>query len=471
MESWKDRLYPHLPVFAQNLACSYYGFREGRVRFNRLFEETLESLERTQHYSASDARAYQDEQVERLIKHAHAHVPYYREVMERLRLKPSDIRKVADLPKLPILTKEDVRQNGSRLLAANASKRELIAMHSSGTTGKSLHFFVARAAIALRWAVWWRHRRRFGLQPSDWHVNFTGKRVVPGEQKRPPYWRWNLPTRQALLNMQHLVPDKIPEIAQFLSSHDFAYFSGYPSIVHALAKEMLDAKLELARKPRVVVTGAENMMAYQRRDIAAVTGAVLTDQYGFSEGCGNASHCTALAYHEDFEVGVLELESATRLPAENAEQGGILATGFGCWEFPFIRYQVGDVGVWADPSSSCECGLRTRRMLRIDGRLDDYVVTPEGRSIMRFDYLFKDTVNIKEAQIVQRVPDEIEIVLVPRPAYSSKDEEALRALVAEWISPRLRVRFSSVGEIPREPNGKFRAVKSYLTRTEGTVSA
>lgn len=457
-----ERLYPRMPIPLQNLACSVYGWREARLRLNRDFEARLAALMETERWSAGEIQAYQDERLYSLVRHAYEEVPFYRERMKARRLHPSDIRTVADLPKLPILTKEDVRLHGEQLVARNAKKKDLVFIHTGGTTGKSLHFYATRPSFAFRWAVWWRHRLRFGVDVKDWHANFTGKLAIPPDQQAPPYWRWNLPMRQILLNMHHMVPGKVETIAEFLGKQDLVYYSGYPSIIHAFARTLIDRGIELTSRPRFVFTGAENMLEDQRRDIAAVTGAVLSDQYGFSEGCGNASHCTELVYHEDFEYGILECVDPSPADTDGNVRGKIVATGFASPGFPFIRYEVGDIGVWADASYRCPCGRESRVMRSIEGRMDDYVITPEGRRIMRFDYIFKDTLSVRESQVLQRRLGEIEVVIVRRPDYSGAEERQIREEIATWISPELEVRFRYVDEIPREINGKFRAVKSLL---------
>ena len=401
------------------------------------------------------------ERLRELIRHAYDTVPYYHDRMRELGLTPGDIRGRADLPKLPVLTKEDVRANYERMVSTSARKRDLVLRHTSGTTGQALRFYYSRSAVAQQWAVWWRHRRRFGVEWGALHANFTGKRVVPIAQEHPPYWRWNRPMRQALLNMQHLTAAKIRDVVDFLNSRDFVYYNGYPSVIHAMAASALEAGLTLTRPPRFVFTGAENMLEHQRRDIAALTGATLTDQYGFSEGCGNASHCTALAYHEDFEFGILECADAEPA-ADGRTAGRIVCTGFASPDTPLIRYEVGDIGVWEAPHRTCSCGRHSAILAAIDGRRDDYVVTPEGGRIMRFDYLFKNTHRIREAQVIQRELGAIVFRIVRRDGYSVGDERALREEVRQWISPTIAVSFEYTDEIPRPPNGKFRAVVSDL---------
>lgn len=453
-----EQLYPRLPVFLQNAACWYYGTRQARVRFGREFERRLRELLESEKWSAAEIEAYQNEKLRGLIRHAYENVPYYRERWKSLKLSPQDIRSREDLAKLPVLTKEDVRQNFERLVSEKASKHDLVFRHTSGTTGKALHFYVTNAAIAFQWAVWWRHRMRFGVQPGAWHANFTGKRVVPLDQRTPPFWRWNKPLHQALLTMHHLTPEKISSVMEFLNSQHFEFYSGYPSIIHMLALHASSAGISLKSPPRAVFTGAENMLDFQRRDIQKFTGAVLTDQYGCSEGCGNASHCSEFVYHEDFEFGIVE--GMERQPGNPAKS--ILCTGLACDAFLFIRYEVGDTAVWQDRRKPCPCGRASSVLLRIDGRKDDYVITPEGAYIMRFDYVFKDVMNVKEVQIVQEHLGEITIRAVRRPEYNNADEAEITREIQRWVSPTLKLRFDYVPEIERERNGKFRAVLSRL---------
>lgn len=455
MSGW----YEKLPVFAQNLVCDAYGMKMQRERFNRAFARKLDELLESEWWSERQIAQYQDEQTRALIRDAYENVPFYRKRMQQAGVRPEDIRGVADLRLLPITTKADVRAHEQEMRSSRA--RDMVAMHTSGTTGTALHFEVDRAAIPFRWAVWWRHRVRFGVHPGEWHINFTGKPVVPQSAQVPPFWRRSRPLKQYLVNMQHLTPERITSIARDLDARGPRFWSGYPSIVHVYCRLIAEAGIKLARPPQFIFTGAENILEHQRRDIEAVTGAVLSDQYGFTEGAGNASHCEELVYHEDFEYGVLECVDPQ--PLENGEtMGRVIATGFASHGFPLIRYDVGDTAVWATPDHKCSCGRASRVINRIEGRVDDYVVTPEGRRIMRFDYLFKDTRGIREAQIVQQKIEEIVIRVVLEPGAVKTELDVVRGLVAEWISPTLGVRFEIVPELPRGANGKLQAVVSHL---------
>jgi phenylacetate-CoA ligase len=460
-------VYDRLPVFAQNLACDAYGYRVRRQRLGAAFESRRRWLTDSEWWPVERIREYQDANVREVVEHAFAAVPFYRDRMRSAGLTPADIRGVADLPVLPITTKEDVRRHAAEMRADGA--RNLVHMTTSGTTGKKLDFYVDAEAIAFRWAVWWRHRERFGINPGEWHVNFTGKPVVGGSITSPPFWRRSRPLRQVLVNMQQLTPANIRSLASDLDDMGFEFFTGYPSVIHIYCRLLLEAGIQLRKPPRFVFAGAENVLEHQRRDIVQATGAYVTDQYGFSEGAGNASQCAEGVYHEDFEYGVLEC--ANPEPVEGGVRGRIIATGFASRGFPFLRYEVGDSAVWAGATVRCPCGRASRVIRSIEGRMDDYVITPEGRRVMRFDYVFKNTAWIREAQVVQATLGAITVRLVLSES-GLTDLPALRAEIAEWISPSIHVDFEILESIPRERGQKFRAVVSHLSREarEGAAS-
>jgi phenylacetate-CoA ligase len=459
-----ESIYPHLPIFAQNALCYGYGLKEARVRFGKAFRRKLEELTLSEHWSEGCIESYQDEKIRELIEYAYENVPYYHNLMNSLKLVPADIRGRKNLYKLPVLTKEDVRQNFDGLVSKKINKRRLILKHTSGTTGKSLHFYMQPSAVAFQWAICWRHRMRFGVERSDWHANFTGKLVVPPAQTKPPYWRWASSMQQALINMHHITPSKIKDIICFLNRYNFKFYTGYPSIIHTLAVTGKDAGLTINSPPRFVFTGAENILDYQRQDIQDYLGSILTDTYGCTEACGGASQCPEFVYHEDFEFGIMECVDPSPADKNGRIKGKIVCTGFANPAFPFIRYEVGDIGIWEDAAKMCRCGRKARMLVNVEGRIDDYVITPENRKIMRFDYIFKGTKNVKEAQIVQEKLGAVKVRIVRRPQFGVQDEDDISRQIAKWISPKLEVTFEYVNEIERGNSGKFSAVVSKIKR-------
>jgi phenylacetate-coenzyme A ligase PaaK-like adenylate-forming protein len=99
---------------------------------------------------------------------------------------------------------------------------------------------------------------------------------------------------------------------------------------------------------------------------------------------------------------------------------------------------------------------------RIDGRVEDYVITPDGRRVGRMDHIFKDALEVKEAQIHQPSQGRIVVRFVPRAGF---DETVRRRLEQEFrgrLGDEIEIGWERVDAIPRQPNGKFRAVVSDL---------
>lgn len=452
-------VYPRLPVFLQNVACTLQGWRQRRQRHGGMFPERLEWLRQSEWWSETEIRAYQSNQLQALVTHAYSTVPYYRRLLDDAGVSPESIREREDLQRLPILTKETVRHRSEELLSQAYSKARLEAAHTSGSTGKALDFYVEPALVQFRWAVWWRHRNRFGIPFGGPFAVFTGKPAVPMGRKKPPYWRENYAMRQTIFSMQHVTPAKAGAIVARLNQGNYDYYSGYPSILFSLAQMIEGDRLRITRPPKIIFTGAEKLHPFQRQTLERVYRCHVTDQYGFAEGCGNASRCEHDRFHEDFEFGILEAHEPESLPG-GLTRGKILATGFASKAFPFIRYEVGDVGIWSN--ERCPCGRHSRVLVDIEGRDEDFVRTPEGARIQRFDYLFKASARVAEAQVVQVALDRIVIRVVPRAGFGAEDEQALRHEVAKMISPSLRVDIKPMAEIPRTASGKFRAVISEL---------
>ncbi|NIM63512.1 MAG: phenylacetate--CoA ligase family protein, partial [Acidobacteria bacterium] len=126
-----------------------------------------------------------------LVRHCYDNVPYYRSAMERAKLTPDDLRTADDLPKLPLLTSEDIRNNYETLIARGSSPSSLYAGFTSGTTGAPLKLFYDRSAVIAKNAIHWRQKSAAGLQLGDRMAQFWGRILIPAEQSKPPFWRYN----------------------------------------------------------------------------------------------------------------------------------------------------------------------------------------------------------------------------------------------------------------------------------------
>lgn len=458
MSGMLEKIYENSPWWWQNVMVSVRGWLDKRARLGRFFRGKLAWLQESQFWPESEIEDYQDRHLRELVDFVYENVPFYRERFDACGVKPEDIRTREDLRKLPVLTKEELIEgiNAGKFPMQSPGTKGVVWCGTSGSTGKALRFCAEKEFIEWHWAVWWRHRMRFGVKPEDRFATFTGKHVVPFGQKKPPFWRESFWTNQTVFGMQYITPQHVSAIVDKLNRENYVYYAGYPSIIASLAELILSQNLELKRKPKVIFTGAERMQSTQLEVIKKVFGCVVTDQYGFSEGAANASRCECGNYHEDFEYGILEVEPIER----DSGIGMVLGTGFSSKVLPLIRYKVGDYCELGE--EVCPCGRHSRVFKAFEGRLEDKVVTPEGTKISRFDYIFKNTPGVREAQIVQEKLGEITIRVIPRSERWDEDKQRLLENVRVYISPTIAVNFEQVEELERTSTGKFKAVVSRL---------
>jgi phenylacetate-CoA ligase len=447
----------------QNLACSVYGWKENKVRFNKEFEVLLEEYKLTQYFNVNSIEDYKLKKLALVLDNAYKTVPYYHKKFKELNLVPTDISSLELLNLLPVLTKEELRNNQDLMVSNHYKSSCLHEVHTSGTTGKALTLFKTSESISAQWAIWFRHRSRFGVNKGDLHVNFTGKQVTPTSQTSPPYWRFNAPANQYLINMQHVTNDKIVDIVKFLNSIEPSFYSGYPSILAEIARLAVDrgVKLNHNSRPSVIFCGAENVLTYQKDILEKWTGAKVTDQYGLTEGNCNLSKCEFNNYHEDFEFGHVECYEPELLP-DGRKRGKVLGTSYSNLAMPLIRYLTGDIAIWASPEFKCPCGRSSAVIESIEGRIDDFIELNDGRRVMRFDYLFKGTDSVKEAQVCQYRIGEVVIKIVLRDDDFYNVKEKLQKEFSKWICRETKLKVLQVEFIEKSPSGKFKSVKSFI---------
>jgi phenylacetate-CoA ligase len=459
--SFQETIYPALPVFAQNLACSWAGRQRARLRFTPHFHRTLAAWEKSGAGPLAALHALQRERLFRLAERARRHVPHYRDLPPACDARDPREAVARTLAAWPVLEKASYRDHCEDFIARDLPRERLIRGKTSGTTGTALPLWYTREALAEEFASFWRQRRSFGVQLSDPNLTFSGQLVVPFRNTRPPFWRVNHWAGQTLFSLYHMTPANLRAYVDGIHAAPARYVQGYPSSIHLAARALLDAGRPLAPgRLAAVFTSSESLLAFQRETIEQAFGAPVRDRYGVSEFCVSMTECRERRLHVDMEYGIVELE--VEETSEEWERGPLLVTGLANDATPLLRYRVGDVGTRA--KAPCPCGRPGDVFLDVDGRIEDYVMTPDGRLVGRLDHIFKQQLDVAEAQIVQETKDAVTVRVVRRPSWSAASERGLLKEIRSRLGDAIRVDFVYLEAIERERNGKFRAVKSAVGR-------
>lgn len=453
----KNSLYSRLPIWAQNAAISLEGFRIQLRRKQSQGGKQFEACAKRKQVSRSELDAFRASRLSLHLRDATGS-PFWRSRFAQFGLRPEASDPFAELAKLPVLTKEEVRAAAHDIINAELSPRKLRPLNTGGTTGAGLRMWETGASENERWAVWWRYRAVHGIHPGTWCHYFGGRSVVPVRQEGPPYWRINYPGKSILYSAYHLRNETAKDYLRKIQSSTAPWVHGYPSVLALIAGHASDLGMPIGGAVRIVTTGAENLLEHQRKLIARNFGAPVVQHYGQAESVANFSECAHGRLHVDEDFSFTEFIPVAGLPGRHR----VIGTNWTNPAFPLFRYDTGDV---ADTTAhgECACGSFWRTVNSVDGREEDYVVNGKGNVIGRLDHIFKDAVTVKEAQVRQDKPGEVTIIIVPGHGYARPaDEGALMKSAVERLGSETQIRIEYAESLPRTASGKLRMVVSAL---------
>lgn len=454
-------LYDHLPVSAQNAACTVAGAQRRWTRFGRHFRRRLAELESTASGSQEALQEIQRSRLTDLVRRARAHVPAYRDLPPPSeKADPSEC--IAEtLSGIPPLEKKSYGEDPWSFVARDIPRYRLKRGKTSGTTGTALPLWHTARTLSEEYATVWRMRRSFGARLDDPHLSFGGRIIVPFEERHPPFWRVNAYGGQTIFSLYHMSPRNLDAYVDEVHRAPARYAEGYPSSLFLVAEAMLAAGRPLPEgRLCAVFTSSESLLAFHRTTIEKAFSAPVRDRYGTTEFTVSMTGCSENRLHVDEEFCIVEVEPTE----ETADyvRGSLLVTGLANDASTFLRYRIGDVA--ARMKGVCPCGRPGDVFLEVDGRMEDYVVTPDNRRIGRLDHIFKSQFDIGEAQILQEASSQVQLLVVPRASWSNDSERRLLQEIRARLGSEIAVEIRLVDSIPREPNGKFRIVRSRIGR-------
>jgi len=464
MASLADRIYQALPVWMQHVAVTGYGLLWKRRRFGGAFTSARRGFVERERWTHSEWTAHQTDRLRVLLQHAYRNVPHYRRALQGAASRDGCFASfgLADLPALPLLEKDTIRSQPERLIADSAG--QLHTYLTSGTTGTPLAVRMSSATHQV-WSAAYdaRCRRWAGVHHGMSRAMIGGRIVVPRGQSRPPYHRHNWAERQIYLSAFHIGPETTPAYAEALSSFRPDYLVGYASAHFFLARFFQERGLHPCR-PKAILTSSEPLAPEMRGTLEHVYGCRVFDAYSGVEACCLASECEYHRLHVSPDVGVVELLDPHGRPVPNGDLGEIVATGLLNQDQPLIRYRTGD---WAALSDEpCPCGRGMPVLRELVGRIEDAVVGPDGREMVRFHGIFVGLPSVREGQVIQEAVDRFRLRVVVGPDFGEVERQTIRARFDQRLGP-VHVDIEPVEAIERTERGKFRAVISRIPRAAG----
>ncbi len=418
----------------------------------------LRLLEESERWERRRLDALRDEKLVRLVEHAYAASPRYRIMMDEHGVRPADVRGVADLPRLPVLTRDVLRAHAADLRLRGDAPVEVGA--TGGTTGSPIQVVRDRAGSVWQRACYWRGFGWGGLRLGEPFVQLFGGTLGVARPRRLDRLKSWFAGKHFLPAFE-LGPKNTSRYLEAIRASGARFLVGYTSAVYLLASraEQLGARIPL----ETVFPTAEPLLDGWQATIARAFGARVLPYYGCGEVQSLGYACPeagATVYHTCDEHSVIEVETPGG-GASLAGEGPFLVTDLDNHALPLIRYRNGDGGALAP--AGCRCGRTLGRITRIDGRVNDVLYNTAGDAISGAigPHAFKMVDRVEQFQIVQRRPGQIAIHIVRLPGYAAGVEEPkLDRIFREHLGSAAEIEIRYVDSIPRTAAGKARFIIS-----------
>ena len=402
-------------------------------------------------YQRQDIELIRDEKLRTMVSHAYNSTDFYREKYASVGLDMDNFR-VEDLAKLPLLKKEDIKNNFFALMAKGSDLKRTMRNRTSGSTGKpvinlqdvtihrevfEVNFFREREAWGCEglcnvlMIVPKHFRVKDGVYPDNYFNNINLDKI------------WQIHPEEEEYDYKDLFSDIKPDILY-----------GNPHLLCSMARTIKEEKIELVN-PKIIISSFEMLDCVSRSLLEEAFDCKVYDVYGMSEIGDVAWECPNGGYHINEDYVVVEIVNDDGVPVFE-EEGNIVVTSLYNYPMPIIRYLTGDRGIMT--TDECECGRKTMKLHKVLGRNVDIIALKSGKKVSPYELMdVMNKNNVGQFQFVLAVQNTIKVkyvneISVSVIAYMSEQLERI-------FNNEMVVSFERVKEIKAEKSGKYKVIK------------
>ncbi len=398
-----------------------------------------------------------NEQKERILAYHKKNTPFYGELLRN--------KSVDSWNDIPILTKSHLQQTLDKRLSKEYTKNTVYINKTSGSSGHPFVFAKDKACHALTWAL---IQNRFGWFDIDFNSSLQARFYgIPlngiGYYKERLKDRLSRRYRFPIFNLNDTVLETVLKI---FSKKRFEYLNGYTSSIVLFAKYLSRQQIvlkEVCPTLKACVVTSEMLFDDDRLLLEKQFQVPIINEYG-------ASELDLIAFQNpkgDFQVNsetlFVEIVDDNNQPVPNGIEGRIIITSLYNKAHPFIRYDVGDIGVLSEEST-----LKKPLLKKLIGRTNDIAKLPSGKVVpgLTFYYVTKSVIeddgNITELIVRQTKIDTFEIDYVGKETLSRKRTENIQKALDLYLEPGLHIIFNKFDKIERQKSGKLKQFVSRL---------
>jgi phenylacetate-CoA ligase len=370
---------------------------ENRRRIVLHFRDQFLDLARA---SADEVNTYALNELKGLVKFSKQRIPYYTNSFEPI----DDVENFDSLTKLlqalPILSRRQAQENfdGLYFKAPDQDPNDYVIQSTSGSTGKPVSVMkfaplYSAEYDALTLTEWQLNSRDTSKTISTFRIVETEYDQIPLGAPLSYIGATRLHTSLSIL--KRTIPELLDELHRLRP--DYLFVNGI------VARQLALAQLESGYDPIKIeqfLTVSDRVDPQLRMLIREVFGARIIDRYSSEEFGYIALQCPV---HDHLHVCspslVVEVVDEDGNACDVGVPGRVLVTSLHNSAMPLIRYDIGDVAELGEP---CDTGLSWPVLNKVNGRLRDSIVLPNGefRLVTFFDSKMLGTRKLRDYQII-----------------------------------------------------------------------
>lgn len=438
-------------MIPSSLAKHLY-IRAGKIRGENI-DQHLDALKKSQWLSTAELQEIQWRKLVALLNHAFDKSPFYKKRFNEYGITPNDIKTPEDMVKVPLLTKNDIREQFHEMKVTEGSYKFSLAK-TSGSTGQALKFYKDRASSGNGRASMYRGHSWYGVEVGDREAKMWG---VPIENKE----KWVAKVGDYMVNRFRvksfqLTDNVMQDFVGRMRRFNPKYLMGYSSLVYQFAQYLEGAKIDGSQFAlKFVKVTAETLFDDQRKQIETVFNCPVAIEYGATEVGIIAFECPYHGAHIMSEsVFVEEIDTGIDSKKE------VVITDLNNYYSPIIRYRIGDCARLSD--RICRCGRGLPLLEEIVGRTSDVVYKANGVPVHSaiFSYILKDITGrdggIKQYKIYQEEKGCLRIEIIRSHNYNETTFNHLKKNIYKQLGDNMKLNIVYVDDIQREASGKLR---------------
>lgn len=350
------------------------------VNLPAVIERYFSASQSPESMSPEQISAFQLEAVQELAKRAYDKSSFYHSKMAEKKVLPEDIKSLADLPKLPLLTKEDLRRDPWATLACDKSEISFIHASSGTTGGKAIYSMFSWRDYYLQHVI--TYPKLIPVEPGD--ICFIALPYEMSSAGLAYHYKFMIGYRATVVPAgkggAYSTPEKAIRLIRKLQPTVIVTSPSYTMLLAEVAAQASFDLKSLSLK-KIWLTGEGCSETFRQR-VEEIWGTTSNFSYGSME-CGSiANECDAHdGYHiSEAHVLIEIIDPKTGEPLPPGKVGEVVVTSLLRYDTPIIRYRTQDLG--SIDTTPCSCGLPLKK-LRLWGRKVDQV-TIQDKSFSPF---------------------------------------------------------------------------------------